>query len=272
MATGDVDDLISRIRANLPPWFPNQGQAPVLDAILAGIATLLANVYALISFAGLQTRIKSASGAFLDLIAWDYFGGRFTRLPGESDQAFLARLLPELIRARVTREAIQAALEAVTGYPVRIIEPAVMTDNGFYKMRGSGVAPVSFYRVDTLQNPARYAGRGLRCQFFVECTLPLVQQFGNNAMPAYGVRGGSGASVWSANWMLRGTSGARKWGSSWLLRGASAAVGGEELIYSLINAMRAAGVIAWVRFVPVATSSVWDQPNVTWDSGRKWDQ
>lgn len=271
MATGDVTDMQARLRGLLPPWFPNVGSAPVVDGVLTGIATLLSLMYGLIAYARLQTRIRSATGGFLDLIAWDFLGGRFTRFPGESDQAFLPRLLTELTRRRVTRAAIIAALEQATGYPVRLIEPGVLTDNGFWKVRGSAPSPVSFYRVDTPSNPARWSGRGLRCQFFVECTLPLQTTFGNNAMPAWGVRGAGGSSVFSANWMLRGTAGALKWGSSWLSR-SGASTGGEAFIYSLLNAMRAAGIICWVKFVPVPTKVLWDQPGVQWDQGASWDR
>jgi hypothetical protein len=264
LATGDIPDFQARLRANLPPWFPNVGSAPVIDAILTGIATLFANFYVLYVFAKAQTRILTSSGAFIDLIAWDYFGGRFTRLPGEGDVSFLKRVVAELIRARVTRAAIQSALVSITGYPVRIVEASVLTDVGFWKMRGSSPAPVSFWNVDTPGNPLRWSGRGLRCQFFVECVLPLTVSFGNNAMPAWG--------TYALNWMLRGTAGSRATGSSLISRGDNASTDGAQAVYDLINSMRAAGIICWVKFVPIPTATQWDQPGASWDSGLFWDR
>jgi hypothetical protein len=265
MATGDIPDLVYRLRANTPPWFPNQGAAPVVDGVLTGIATLLSYVYQLIQYARAQSRIRTSSGGWIDLIAWDYLGSRFTRMPGESDNAFLARLLPELVRRRVTRAAIQQAVQQLTGFPVRVIEPEQLTDVGFWKMRGSSPAPVSFYRVDTMPNPARWSSRGLRCMFFIECVLPLTSSFGNNPMPSYG--------EYTATLFLRGTSGAKSGTSAQISRGDFASSGGAQAVYSLINAMRAAGITCWVKFVPVPTAALWDQPGVTWDQpGVAWDR
>lgn len=264
MATGDVPDIQARLRTLLPPWFPSSGQAPVIDGVLTGIAWLLSYIYGLIQYARAQSRIATATGAWLDLIAWDYFGARLGRQPGELDPALSARIRQELIRRRVTRSAIQTALQGLTGYPVRIIEPARPTDVGFYKVRGSGIEPISFWNVDTPSCPLRWSGRGVRGQFFIECVLPLVSTLGNNALPAWG--------EYTINWMLRGTAGARASANSLLERGGLTTASGAATVYSLINAMRAAGVIAWVRFVPIPTEPYWDEPGATWDaSGARYD-
>jgi hypothetical protein len=264
MATGDVDDIVFRLRDNLPPWFPNQGSAPVVDGILTGIASALSGIYALIQYARAQSRIQTSSGGWIDLTAWDFLGSRFTRLPGETDAAFLARLLPELVRRRVTRAAIQQALVQLTGFPVRIVEPGQLTDIGFMKLRGSGVTPISFFRVDTMANPFRFSTRGRSCQFFIECVLPLTSSFGNNPMPAF--------NEYTSTLFLRGTTGARSGPSAMISRGDVAAAGGSQAVFSLINAMRAAGITCWVKFVPVPTAVLWDQPGATWDQpGVRWD-
>lgn len=264
MATGDVADLEFRLRANAPPWFPNQGSAPVVDGVLTGIATLLSYVYQFIQYARAQSRIRTSSGGWIDLIAWDYFGARFTRLPGEGDAAFLARLIPELVRRRVTAAAIQQALVQLTGFPVRIVEPEQLTDVGFWKMRGSQPTPISFYRVDTAPNPARWSSRGLRYMFFVECVLPLTVSFGNNAMPTWG--------EYTGTFFLRGTSGSRSGPSAQILRNDFSSSNGAQAVYNLISAMRAAGITCWVQFVPVPTTVRWDQPGATWDQpGVRWD-
>lgn len=264
MATGDIPDMQARLRALLPPWWPNIGSAPVLDAILAGVATILSASYGLIQYAAAQTRIRSATGGWIDLIAWDFFGGRFTRIAGETDASFNARLLQELVRPRVTRSAIQAAVADLTGHPVRIIEASNLTDVGFWKTRGSGPKPISFWKVDVPGAPLRWSPRGLANQFFIECTLPLTASFGGNPMPAWG--------QYTLNWMKRGTAGARATGSSLILRTNTIGQRGADAVYALVNAMRAAGVIAWVKFVPVPTKPYWDQPGASWDDGvSTWD-
>ena len=67
---GDTSDLVLRLRRLLPnSWFPDS--APVLVGILSGIASALAQVYGLITYARLQTRIATTTDAFLDLAAYD---------------------------------------------------------------------------------------------------------------------------------------------------------------------------------------------------------
>src|SRR5579862_5296427 len=105
MATGDVPDIVARLRSLLPPWFPPQGAAPIVDGVLTGIATLLSGIYGLIQYARAQSRIATASGAWLDLIAWDFFGSRFLRRTQETDASFIPRIRSELRRPRLTRAA-----------------------------------------------------------------------------------------------------------------------------------------------------------------------
>lgn len=261
--TGDIPDIHARLRSLLPPWWPNIGASPVLDGILVGTATLFSASYELIQYAGAQARILTSSGGWLDLIAWDFFGGRFTRIAGETDAAFDARIIQELVRPRVTRAAIKSAVEQLTGNPVRIIEPSKLTDVGFWKKRGSGAA-ISYWNVDGSGTPLRWSGRGLHNQFFIECTLPLTPAFGGNPMPTWG--------KYTLNWMKRGTAGALTSGSAMILRYNTIGQRGSDAVYALINAMRAAGVIAWVRFVPLPTVPRWDQPGATWDQpGAVWD-
>lgn len=246
MATGDTNDILTRLRSNVPPWFPSQGTAPVVDAILTGIAATFANIYSLLIYARAQARIPTATGAWLDMIAWDFFGGRFLRFVGESDADFSARIMVELIRPRLTRSAIQAALEALTGFPVRIIEAWYPTD--------TGVIDRLFLDVDVAGAPNRIGDAGLHCQFFIECVLPLNQPLGANAMPAIDVN------------LYIDTP------PTGFIMDFSALQTGQSNIYSFINALRAAGITAWVRFVPPPTVPMWDQPGATWDAnGATWD-
>src|SRR5579883_2162004 len=108
MATGDVQDIINRLRSVMPPWFPSNG--PVVTALLTGLATSGSFIYGYIQFMRTQSRIATASGGFLDLIANDYFGTNFLRRAAEPDSVYRARILKELLRPRVTLAALTQML------------------------------------------------------------------------------------------------------------------------------------------------------------------
>lgn len=126
MATGDQSDVLIRIKATMPPWFGDSN--PILDGILSGIAKGLSFIYALIVYVSLQTRIKTASDGFLDLVAADYFGTSLLRLPGQSDASFRARIIANLLRPRATRNGLDQVLYDLTGRHPLIIEPARFPD------------------------------------------------------------------------------------------------------------------------------------------------
>ncbi|WP_202034103.1 hypothetical protein [Rhizobium rhizogenes] len=129
MATGDVDDMLSRIKATLPPWFPTE--SPILDGLLTGFATVAAWIYGLITYAKLQTRISTATDGWLDLIAFDFFGRRMVR-GTRTDTLFRSAILAELFRPRATRQAIIDVLTGLTGNAPDIFEPARPQDTGGY--------------------------------------------------------------------------------------------------------------------------------------------
>lgn len=139
--TGDVDDILTRLYGLLPPWFPDQGSAPVLDGVLTAIATTLAFVYSLYAYAQLQTRIATATDAFLDLIAYDFLGFILQR-NGASDTAFRPSIQATILQERVTRAGMISALTALTGKTPIIFEPWNTGDTGAYggPMIGYGAA------------------------------------------------------------------------------------------------------------------------------------
>ena len=132
MATGDPTDMLARLRGGLPPWFPDDADAPIVGGALAGIAAVLAYIYGFIQFAKLQTRIATATGGWLDLIAWDFFGPGFLRRVQELDSPFSVRIIKEILRPRVTRAAIVLMLTDLTGRAPIIIEPWNTGDCGAY--------------------------------------------------------------------------------------------------------------------------------------------
>ena len=132
--------MLARIKRVVPPrWFAYV--APLRDAVLGGLADQLAWVYSLIAFAKLQTRITTATGLFLDLIAFDYFGLFIRRRAAELDAAFMPRIKREIVRERVTRKGMIAALTDLTGRAPIVFEPRSTFDAGGWGTHcGYGVA------------------------------------------------------------------------------------------------------------------------------------
>lgn len=129
MATGDSNDILNRIRAAISKgWF--QYVAPARDALLGGLASGLAFVYSLLSYIQNQTRIASASDFFLDLAAFDFFGLRIQRRPGQPDSTFSPQIRKEVLRTRVTRPGIIRAVNDLTQTAVSMFEPENPQDSG----------------------------------------------------------------------------------------------------------------------------------------------
>lgn len=146
MATGDAEDFRARLRLALPlRWFPDAaaGGSPVLDGVLSGLAAAWVVVWDNLRFVIAQTRVRTATGEWLDAIAADFLPGHMRRLAGEADDAFRARILAELLRARATRAALAAALGEVTGAAPALFEPVDVRDTGGWG--GGGVAAGLFY-------------------------------------------------------------------------------------------------------------------------------
>jgi len=131
MATGNQQNMLTRLQALLPQgWFPDT--APVRDALLSGFAWTLSLIYSLIQYAQLQTRIATATGGFLDLISYDFFGNNLPRNQQEMDAPFRSRIIATLFRPKATRPGMIAVLTALTGRAPLIFEPARPLDTGAY--------------------------------------------------------------------------------------------------------------------------------------------
>jgi len=137
MARGDQQDMLARLRGVLPQgWFPDD--APVLGAVLTGIAYSLSWAFSLTAYAADQTRLLTAADVFLDILAVDFFGGRLFRKDNETDASFRARIRRELLRPKATRAALAEALTDLTGQAPAIFEPGNSTDTGGYDLGGCG--------------------------------------------------------------------------------------------------------------------------------------
>ncbi|MDE3022884.1 MAG: hypothetical protein KGI54_13680 [Pseudomonadota bacterium] len=128
---GDQSDVFNRLKQLLPPsWFGSV--SPLLDGVLSGYAWASSFVYSLYSYAKLQTRIKTATDGWLDLIAADYLGTTLQRAANQSDTSFRARILANILRERATRNGVIKVLEDLTGRTPVIFEPARPLDTGAY--------------------------------------------------------------------------------------------------------------------------------------------
>lgn len=217
MATGDQQDIVSRIKATLPPWFGDN--TPVLDGILSGMAKGLSLIYSLILYVALQTRIKTATDGFLDLVAADYFGTSLMRAQGQSDASFRARILINLIRERGTRAAVAAVLIDLTGRTPHIFEPMRPLDTGAYN-QGAVLA----YGVAGGYASSRYPN-----QFFVTAFRP--QNTGIPNIAGYTDSPGAYATAGQAEYAN------------------PSMVGGsiqDADILAAVDAVRPVGYIAWV--------------------------
>jgi hypothetical protein len=143
-------NIVLRLQKWLPDgWFPNNIGTRIF-ATLAGFSADLTPVWAQIIYTKLQTRIKTATDGFLDLISWDFFGPTLPRNTNEIDTAFRTRILANLLRPRVTRQGMITTLTLLTGRAPRVFEPKRPMDTG-----GWGGNPFGGYGVaGGYSNPA----------------------------------------------------------------------------------------------------------------------
>ena len=128
MAIGDQSDSFQRIKSLLPDWYGDSN--PLRDALITGFGYAKAYVYQLIVYAGLQTRIKTATDGWLDMIAADFFGTAVQRKVNQSDASFRNTIVINMFRERATRYAITKILTDLTGRAPTIIEPSRPADTG----------------------------------------------------------------------------------------------------------------------------------------------
>ena len=130
MSVGDSNDIFKRIKMLLPRWFGDT--TPLLDAVLQGFAYSGSFIYSLYLYAKLQTRIKTATDGWLDLISADYFGSNLPRRTSQTDTSYRARIIINLFRERATRNGITKVLVDLTGRAPTIFEPQRPADTGAY--------------------------------------------------------------------------------------------------------------------------------------------
>jgi hypothetical protein len=169
MTTGDIANFETRFAGLLPPsWFDEP--TPVKDAVVAGFAGPLSWDYSLYVYTLLQARIKTATGVWLDRIAYDFCGTRLPRRAGESDTLYRARIIAEILRPRVTRAGISQALSDLTGKTPVIIEFWNTGDVGAWDIGNVGFDVAGMWGDTTYNN-----------QIFVTAYRPEGEGFANVA-------------------------------------------------------------------------------------------
>jgi len=218
---GDASDIVARLKRLLPRWFgQDHGPTPVLDGLLQGPAVALAWVHELYAYARLQTRIATATGGWLDLIALDFFGGDLKRAQGQSDASFRIAIIAHLFKPMATRAALSMRVTLLTGAPPRIFEPQRAADTGAYDVGGCG------YDV-----AGGYGCHGMTAQLFVEVLRPRpagVPDVSGYNHP-YGAFDTASPLEWSAD-----------------LDPVSVV---DAQIYAAIDRVRPVGVTVWTRIV-----------------------
>lgn len=125
---GTQADFFNRLKALIPRgWF---NLSPNFDATLQGPSWALSSIYAEITYAALQTRIKTATGGYLDLISYDFFGTTLPRYTLEADAVFRQRILANLFVKGPTRRDMIKVLTLLTGIAPTIFEPSNTSDSG----------------------------------------------------------------------------------------------------------------------------------------------
>lgn len=211
------DDMLNRQKAVIPPgWFPSD--TPVLDGLLSGFAAVAKHLYDLIEYSRLQTRIGSASDGFLDLIAFDFFGQRIRRRPGQTDESMRAMILKEVLRIRGTRKGLENAIKDLTGTPVSTVELFDPRDCGGYDTGYLGYDTAGLW--GSVTNPR-------------QILLNAQQPAGAGLPGAPGLDDGLGGYDTPPE----------QWGDQSMVVGPVT----TQDIYDTINATRAAGVTVWTK-------------------------
>lgn len=217
MATGDQSDILQRLKATLPRWFGDI--TPLLDALLQGLAWAGSFVYSLISYARLQTRIKTATDGWLDMIAADFFGTFLSRTANQSDASFRARIIINLIRERATRTGVVKVLQDLTGRTPMVFEPQRPADTGAYSAPNSGYGMAG-----------GYGSLLLPCQAFVTAYRPTGT--GIPLVAGYGISTGG-----------YGVASRAELASMDMIQGAVT----DADIYAAIDSVKPAGTTLWTR-------------------------
>lgn len=231
-------NFLQRFRNYLPPWFGDEGNHPVIDAVLIMATDVALSAFEVIRFADFQVRLRTASGGWLDLWSFDFFRGRVPRFQKEVDASFRARIEREIFRDKNTRQALYDAMLDLTGHPPRLFEPQQPRDTGAYGgplMAYNGVGYNTAQELVPVVGIGRYGEANAPHEGWIDVTLPdpvgIPRIGGYGVGPwGYGVAGGSAHGMWlSSETPIDGVD--------------------ENVINETLRRVKPEGVILWVRLV-----------------------
>lgn len=227
--TGSSGDIHLRVLATLPRrWW--RWQAPVRTWIIGGIADSAAWCYSWIPYAALQSRIATATGMWLDLIAYDFLG-RFLLRQGASDTIFRRQITSTVLQERVTRKGMTQILTNLLGISPTIIEPWNPGDCGAWSGKNQIVGHGGYGRVGA------WGSLELPNQVFIRISRAGLGPAGVPAITGYG--GYAGGYV-GPNYPKFGA--AQYIGSGTLELGVT-----DDVIENIITHTRPTGTIAWIN-------------------------
>jgi hypothetical protein len=233
---GDQTNMLRRLRALLPRWFPDS--TPVLDTLLAALASTWAALFDMTTYAGLQLRVRTATDDWLDLVAADFFGAALVRRSGEADAGLRTRITIALLRERATRAALIRVLTDMTGRAPVVIEPTRPADTGGYGLAcGYGVA-------------GSYGSLAIPYWCFVQALRP--EAGGIPDVAGYGTSPGGYSTPSRAEYAVLSDS-----------RGAVT----DAAIYAAIDSVRPAGTTIWVAILDNAPDTSCDGIGISWTIG-----
>lgn len=214
--------MLGRLQAAMPSrWFG--GSSAVVTAVLAGFAFALSWLYSLYQYVQLQTRIATATGAWLDIAAQDFFGTGLPRLTNEFDDQYRARIRSALFVEHGTRNAIYYTLLRLTGRAPVIFEPSRPADTGGYG--GAGLVPMGL----AYGMAGGYGSLQMQYQALVQAYLPSTA--GIPLVAGYGVPTGAYNTPSRAEYTT--------------LANAQESVA-LQAIFNAVEAVRPAGTTVWV--------------------------
>lgn len=210
-------------------WCSDTARQPggIVYAMLLAVGNEIQITQAELQYALAAQRIGTSTFPELDDVSLDFFGTRFPRPAGLSDAAYAQQIIAMLFQPAATRSALQNALTALTGYVPRMLEPWNVLDSGHWG--GNPTQAASFWRVDTVANPARWGNGSLRYQGFIETQPISIAAIGpNNPVLCWG-----DSAYWNAPGYFFG-----------ILPQL-----GVASIDNTINRLRAFGTVTWVKIL-----------------------
>lgn len=221
------DSWADRIAAVFPNGWAgldatHEGQ---FSSLLLSMGTELGEIYSILQYVLLATRLLTETAPELDLAGEDFFDSFLSRQPGQSDADYAQTIIANLFKSAATRPAIAAGLLALTGVTPRMLEPWSIFDTGQW-------THTTYWDHDDVVFPGRWGAPELRYQGFVETAPAQIPALG----PDVPILGFDTTAYWDTPGYFFGEI------------SANPAFAVEELI----SALKAEGTTVWVKLVNAA--------------------